>query len=373
MKKKKLKNYQIGENSEVLGISLVDSPAIESDFLFFSQQKPLYFENDEKKMVYGAALIPDKPIYRRFDDEEFYVTFSKDVVEKLSQRFLKNGFQKNWTAAHERDIEGVTLTESWIKVDMEKDKSVALGLDANLSEGTWFLGCKVENDDVWQSIKNGEYHGFSVESFVELEQFAIHSEIDEDSFLDKLKSIIKEAIGANVQPQQELPTATEEPQEVPVEETEVVLPMEEDPSNAIPTEVQNGAPQPIEQPTEQVEQKNDEYPEIVIPVGEGSINGTPVKIEDGVVQPVEQPQEEPQPTEEPTNEESKEDNELKDLISTLTDELASIKQQLEELKAENARLAAHPSARPINVNRNTKPIGSVIDTIDALRNGSYFK
>lgn len=370
MKKKKLKNYQIGLNSEVIGVSMVDSPATESNFLYFAEQKPIYLESDEKHLVYGAALVPNKDIYRRYDNEEFYVRFSNECVEQLSQKFLQNGFQKNWTIAHKSDVEGLTVVESWLKTDMEKDKSVALGLDANLPIGTWFLGCKVENDDVWQSIKNGEYHGFSVESFVELEQFAIHSEIDEDSFLDKLKSIIKEAIGANVQPQPELPTATEEPQEVPVEETEVVLPMEEDPNNAIPTEVQNGTPQPIEQPTEQ---KNDEYPEIVIPVGEGSINGTPVKIEDGIVKPVEQPQEEPQPTEEPSDEEPKEDNELKDLISTLTDELASIKQQLEELKAENARLAAHPSARPINVNRNTKPMGSVIETIDALRNGSYFK
>ncbi len=361
MKKKKLKNFQIGENSEILGISLVDNPAIESDFLFFSQQKPIYLESDEKHLVYGAALIPDKPIYRRIDNDEFYVTFSKDVVEKLSQKFLKNGFQKNWTAAHERDIEGVTLTESWLKTDMEKDKSVALGLDANLPEGTWFVGCKVDDADVWQSIKNGEFHGFSIESFVELEQFGIHESIDEDSFLDKLKNIINEAIGKNVQPQPEIPTIAEDTQEVPVEETEVVLPMEEDPSNAIPTEIQNGTPQPIEQPIEQPQEEPTE-PQVV-------------------EQPVEQPQEEPQPIEqpieqpqeEPTNEEPKEDNELKDLITTLTGELANIKQQLEELKAENARLAASPSARPINVNRNTKPMGSVIETIDALRQGTYFK
>ena len=357
MKKKKLKNYQIGLNSEVIGVSMVDSPATESNFLYFAEQKPIYLESDEKHLVYGGALVPNKDIYRRYDNEEFYVRFSNECVEQLSQKFLQNGFQKNWTIAHKSDVEGLTVVESWLKTDMEKDKSVALGLDANLPIGTWFLGCKVENDDVWQSIKNGEYHGFSVESFVELEQFAIHSEIDEDSFLDKLKSIIKEAIGANVQPQPELPTTTEEPQEVPVEETEVVLPMEEDPSNAIPTEVQNGTPQPIEQPIEQPQVEPTE-PQVV-------------------EQPVEQPQEEPQPIEqpqeEPSNEEPKEDNELKDLISTLTDELASIKQQLEDLKAENARLAAHPSARPINVNRNTKPIGSVIETIDALRNGSYFK
>lgn len=356
MKKKKLKNYQIGENSEVLGISLVDSPAIESDFLFFSQQKPLYFENDEKKMVYGAALIPDKPIYRRFDDEEFYVTFSKDVVEKLSQRFLKNGFQKNWTAAHERDIEGVTLTESWIKVDMEKDKSVALGLDANLSEGTWFVGCKVDNDDVWQSIKNGEFHGFSIESFVELEQFEIQTQIDEDSFLDKLKGIINEALGRNVQSQAIIDNSN-----VAEQETEVLEPViEQEMSEEEQTATQ-------EQPTEQVEQKNDESPEVVIPVEEDSVNGTPVNIEDGVAQPVEQPQEEPQ--EQPSNE----DNELKDTLASLTNELASIKQQLEELKAENARLASHPSVNPINVNRNTQPMGSVIETIDKLRDGSYWK
>ena len=354
MKKKKLKNYQIGLESEVLGISLVDSPAIESDFLYFSEQKPIYFESNEKKIVCGPVIVPDKPIYRRVDNEEFYVTFGKEVTENLSQKFLKNGFQKNWTLGHEKDTNGLTVVESWIKVDAEKDKSVALGLDANLPKGTWFVSCKVDNDDVWQSIKNGEFHGFSIESFVELEQFAIHSEIDEDSFLDKLKSIIKEAIGANVQSQPEVPTVIEEPQ-VPVEEAEVVLPMEEDPSNAGATEVQNVESQPIEQPIE-----------------EPQVEPAEPQVEEQVVE--EPTIEEPQPTEEPQVEEpANEDNELKELISSLTDELASIKQQLEELKAENAKLAAHPSAKPITVNRSTKPIGSVIETIDKLRDGSYWK
>lgn len=354
MKKKKLKNYQIGLESEVLGISLVDSPAIESDFLYFSEQKPIYFESNEKKIICGPVIVPDKPIYRRVDNEEFYVTFGKEVTENLSQKFLKNGFQKNWTLGHEKDTNGLTVVESWIKVDAEKDKSVALGLEKELPVGTWFVSCKVDNDEVWQSIKNGEFHGFSIESFVELEQFAIHSEIDEDSFLDKLKSIIKEAIGANVQPQPEVPTVIEEPQEVPVEEAEVVLPMEEDPSNAVPTEVQNQEPQPIEQPIEE--------PHV-----------EPQVEEPAVEEPQAEPQQVEQPQEEPANEETNDDNDLKEMLSTLTDELASIKQQLEELKAENARLAAHPSAKPINVNRSTKPIGSVIETIDALRNGTYFK
>ena len=94
-----------------------------------------------------------------------------------------------------------------------------------------------------------------------------------------MNSLVEEAIGANVQPQTEIPNITEDTQEVPVEETEVVLPMEEDPSNAIPTEIQNGTPQPIEQPIEQPQVEPTE-PQVV-------------------EQPVEQPQEEPQPIEQP--------------------------------------------------------------------------
>ena len=351
-KKKKLKNYQIGLNSEIIGVSMVNAPAIESNFLYFADQKPIYLESDEKHLVYGAALVPNMQIYRRYDNEEFYVTFSNECVEQLSQRFLQNGFQRNWTIAHKSDVEGLSVVESWLKTDMEKDKSVALGLDANLPKGTWFLGCKVDNDKVWQSIKAGEYKGFSVESFVELEQFGIHESIDEDSFLDKLKNIINEALGKNVQPQPEIPTIAEDTQEVPVEETEVVLPMEENPSNAEPTEAQE--PQANEQP--------------IVETPEPQV----------VEQPVEQPQEEPQPIEqpqeEPTNEEPQEDSELKDMLSSLTSELASIKEQLEALKAENARLAASPSAKPINVHSNGgQPMKSVIETIDALRQGTYFK
>ena len=364
MANRKLKTYKVTQDSDVFAISLVDNPAIESTFVYMNEQKQMNFKaDDEKHLVYGAVMIPNFPIYRRLENEEFNVIFPEDTVQKMSQKFLKNGYQHSWTRDHNEEANGITVVESWIKTDMGHDKSVAIGLDKDLPIGTWFVGAKIDDVDLWDKVKSGEWSGFSIEAFIELDEieskFSIETQIDEDSFLDKLKGIINEALGRNVQPQAIIDNSN-----VAEEETEVLEPViEQEMSEEEQTATQ-------EQPTEQVEQKNDESPEVVIPVGEGSVNGTPVKIEDGIVQPIdtqEQPQEEPQ--EQPSNEE----NELKDTLASLTNELASIKQQLEELKVENARLASHPSVNPINVNRNTQPMGSVIETIDKLRNGTYFK
>ena len=361
MANRKLKTYKVTQDSDVFAISLVDNPAIESTFVYMNEQKQMNFKADEEKhLVYGAVMIPNFPIYRRLENEEFNVIFPEDTVQKMSQKFLKNGYQHSWTRDHNEEANGITVVESWIKTDMGHDKSVAIGLDKDLPIGTWFVGAKIDDVDLWDKVKSGEWSGFSIEAFIELDEieskFSIETQIDEDSFLDKLKGIINEALGRNVQPQAIIDNSN-----VAEEETEVLEPViEQEMSEEEQTATQ-------EQPTEQVEQKNDESTEVVIPVVEGSVNGTPVNIEDGVVQPVEQPQEEPQ--EQPSNEE----NELKDTLASLTNELASIKQQLEELKVENARLASHPSVNPINVNRNTQPMGSVIETIDKLRNGTYFK
>ena len=64
----------IDESAEVFGIeavSIVDSPAIESNFIALKGQNFKFKETGEKRILMGAALIPNKPIYRRNDEEEF--------------------------------------------------------------------------------------------------------------------------------------------------------------------------------------------------------------------------------------------------------------------------------------------------------------
>lgn len=239
----KLKCYEVDEDySIVTAISLVDSPAVETNFLYLSEQKPYYIqlETDEKRMVYGCALRADYPIYRRYDDEEFYIKFSKECIERLSKDYLKRGMQFNWTVDHEEDAMNLTLVESWIKVDAEKDKSIALGLD-DVAVGSWFIGCSVDDDETWQAIKEGRWHGFSIEAQVILdkqiqntimnkEQFET-IEVNE-SFWDKVKAIIADALGKKDEPEAEVveEAVAEIQDEVVVEEaTEEVVEMAEEP------------------------------------------------------------------------------------------------------------------------------------------------
>ena len=91
----------LDEAQEMIGIdaiSIVENPAIEENFLALkSDEVKLAEVNKDKKILMGALLIPNKPIYRKNDEGEYYIYFSKDTVEKASQLYLKNGNQNNST------------------------------------------------------------------------------------------------------------------------------------------------------------------------------------------------------------------------------------------------------------------------------------
>lgn len=175
----------------VEAISIVKHPAIESNFIALSKQQ---FEfkaaDEEKKILLGPALIPNKPIIRNQllngEVQEFYCYFSKSTIERVAQLYLMNGYQANATLEHELDINGVTLVESWIKVDAEKDKSVAYGFNDPI--GTWYVAMKVENDEIWNDwVKTGKVKGFSIEGY-----FADKATLNMSSTIDEVKSILRE-------------------------------------------------------------------------------------------------------------------------------------------------------------------------------------
>jgi len=159
----------IDENDDLNGIeaiSIVENPAIEEDFIALKDKKPLQLTevDKEKKILMGALLIPNKPIYRANADEEYYIYFSRETVLKASQKYLKSGNQKNSTLEHQMNLQGLTLVESWIKEDMVHDKSVKYGMDVPL--GTWMGSVKVDNDEVWNTyVKTGLVKGFSIEGY----------------------------------------------------------------------------------------------------------------------------------------------------------------------------------------------------------------
>jgi hypothetical protein len=145
-------------------ISIVESGAIESDFIALADQEiKLAKVDDEKRIVMGAALIPNKPIFRKRNDTMFYVYFSEDTVRRSSELFFQNGNQSNATLEHQMKANGLTVVESWI-VEGEQDKSRIYGLDAPV--GTWMISMKITDDKLWAEIKEGKkYKGFSIEGY----------------------------------------------------------------------------------------------------------------------------------------------------------------------------------------------------------------
>jgi len=122
----------INDDEELAGvdaISVVEEPAIELDFVALKNQEFKLAEvSAEKKILMGAALVPEKPIYRSNGVDEFYIFFSKDTVVKASQMFLKNGNQSKATLEHAEAIGGMTVVESWLVEDDVHDKSRKYGL-----------------------------------------------------------------------------------------------------------------------------------------------------------------------------------------------------------------------------------------------------
>ena len=158
----------LDENDELNGIeaiSVVENPAIEENFIFLKAEEVKLAEVDkEKRILMGAALIPNKPIYRKNKEEEFYIFFSKETVVQASQLYLKSGKQGNATLEHQKDIKGMTVVESWLVEDEVHDKSRKYGL--NMPLGTWMVSMKVDNDEIWNDyVKTGKVKGFSIEGY----------------------------------------------------------------------------------------------------------------------------------------------------------------------------------------------------------------
>jgi hypothetical protein len=171
-------------------VSVVESPAIEENFIALKKHEVELKEVDaEKRILMGAALVPNKQIYRRNKDKEFYIYFSEDTVRKASELFLMRANQNNATYEHERKmLDGMSVVESWIIEDEKQDKSAKYGF--NLPKGTWMISMKVNNDEIWQKVKDGEVKGFSIEGhFVDQYEMSLQQN-EEDEIIAFLKEIL---------------------------------------------------------------------------------------------------------------------------------------------------------------------------------------
>lgn len=187
----KLIELIIDETMELSGIeaiSIVENPAIEENWITLKSEKPKEYKfaevDKEKKILMGALLVPDKPIYRRDEENgEYNIFFSKDTIQKCMELFFKNGNQNSTTFEHKEALTGLTLVESWIVEDTEMDKSKLYNL--NVPVGTWMGSVKVYNDVIWNDfVKTGIVKGFSIEGYfadkakLPLSKIEIESDID---------------------------------------------------------------------------------------------------------------------------------------------------------------------------------------------------
>lgn len=338
-KKKKLKCYDVTLDSDVFGISLVQDPAIEVNYVALSKEKPLQvlLEKEDKHIIVGCALVPDKPIYRRDGDEEFYIQFSAETIEKLAHQYLANDRVYSFTTDHEDVANDVYIIETWLKTS-ENDKSKDYGLDAPI--GSWMVMAKVENEDIWKRIRENELQGFSVEAVVDLKEInnkIINNmakenkdtkleaiEID-DSFWTKLRGILADALGK------------------PEESKEV-----EETVGEIVDEMEKGAG-PKDEETKVVEQAEDETPAEVVDE----------EVKD-VVESVDEVTETP----------AESADALQAVIDGLQEEIAKKDEEIESLKKQNQKLSKQPSTKPVVKASAQKQNPRAV--IESLYNGTYF-
>jgi len=190
---------------EVFAISLVKTPAMESNFIYFDKEEVRFAEvNDEKRLVMGAILIPDKKVLRvDGEGKPYHVFFKPETIKRLSEMYLENKYTDKSTLEHDGSVDGVNLVESWIVEDRMKDKSAVYGL--SLPVGTWMGTFKINNDEIWEDyVKEGKVRGFSIEGLfghnlvsAAKEEIWMSKDLDELSddeanlFLSMIKDMVK--------------------------------------------------------------------------------------------------------------------------------------------------------------------------------------
>ena len=156
-------------NDGAFAISLVNSPATEEDWklLLSAEEEDTYqFStkgvDEERRIVVGFALVPDKLIKRRQNGKTFNITMSKDTVAKTAELYMRNLNLKNVTSEHKVPVKGCCVIESWVVEDVKNDKSNLYNLGA--TGGEWVIMMKLYNDEEYQKAIDGTYKGFSIEA-----------------------------------------------------------------------------------------------------------------------------------------------------------------------------------------------------------------
>ena len=224
-----MKVYQITRNDNspnVFGISLVATPAMESNYVMLSKDRTdnltieekidLSKQNDvkfskiseEKRLLMGLVLEPNKLIYRydQQTQEEYYITVSAETILELQQDYIKKSNQNYSTLEHDgKELEGISFTEHWIVEDSKIDKSALHGL--SFKKGSWVTVAKIDNENLWNDyIKTGNVMGFSIDAMVHLEEINLNKqEMSEQKTVIELIKDLPNQIMLAITPKKEEP------------------------------------------------------------------------------------------------------------------------------------------------------------------------
>jgi len=192
----KVYKAKLKAGTDVNCFSIVLGAAVETKLSKFADEsnKPVFFANQEKRIIYSVAMRPNKEIFRKdINGEPAYITFDAEEVEKMQQSYFKSnnkGLAKMSLNHSDESITDVYPIESWIVLNPELDKSKTLLME-DVQAADLILGFKIDNDDVWEKfIKTGEVDGISLEAFLDYE--IINPEINMNT--EEKKSFINEVI-----------------------------------------------------------------------------------------------------------------------------------------------------------------------------------
>jgi hypothetical protein len=325
----------VGDDVEtgMITISLVDAPAVEVDFLYFDEdKKPLSFavEDEEQRKVLGVVMTCDSPIYRRDSNGyEYYIVYDRQTIEKMAEKYLRQNKQNNVDLNHSFVLEeGIYLNEFFIK---DTAKGINPTGFEEVKDGSLFAIFHVQNDEVWNAIKEGTFKGFSLSGYFDSELVQFNKVKEDNKFMTKLKKI--KAVLRNL---------LVEMGEVSTDKGILVWDGDED--------IKVGdAVKGIDEEGNDIEVADGDYTTEdgkVIVVAEGKVT----EIKEPEEMPAEEPTEEEKPVEaegEPTEEPTEPVEDEKDAkIKALEEEIKAKDAEIEELKAKIAELENEPAAKP---------------------------
>ena len=168
-------------------IALVDLPANEVDFIKMAEEVEVKFSvNDDKRIVSGPILIPEQMVYRNDGKKQYYIKFSKEAIEQMAFRFFKDKREGEGNVMHQIPVNGITFFESYL---LNRERGIVPVEFKDLPDGTWLASAKVENDAVWQLVKEGKLRGFSISAMLTTKP-AEEKELDTlEDLVDYIKSI----------------------------------------------------------------------------------------------------------------------------------------------------------------------------------------